>query len=98
MAAINVNACINISLFIMNCNDSDSSSSSSSSSEEFSEHSDNYDKEEDECISNAELEILYAVLMIEETHGEVVCSEKIFDYVERVIPGYSRHVFKEHFR
>ncbi|XP_011704934.1 PREDICTED: uncharacterized protein LOC105460195 [Wasmannia auropunctata] len=94
MAAANVNACVNISLFIMNCNDSDSSS------EESSEHSDNYseEEEEDEYISHFELEILYLVLMVGETRGETIYLDKISDYVERVIPGYSRRVFKEHLR
>ncbi|XP_018392976.1 PREDICTED: uncharacterized protein LOC108772029 [Cyphomyrmex costatus] len=94
MAAINIIVCVNISLFIVN-HDSDSSSSS----EESDEHSDNIsDEEQDEYTLHSELEILYAVLMVGETRGETVWSEKISDYVEHVIPGYSRHVFKEHFR
>jgi len=33
-----------------------------------------------------------------ETRGETVIKEKLTDFVERVISGYTRHVFKEHFR
>jgi len=94
MAVIDVKACVNISLMYYNESDSSSSSSSVESDEYFFRTFEN----EDEYILNSELEILYAVLMVGETRGETVYSEKISDYVERVIPGYSRHVFKEHFR
>jgi len=80
----------------MYCNESDSNSSSSSV--ESDEHFLRTFENEDEYILNSELKILYAVLMVGETRGETVYSEKIFDYVERVIPGYSQHVFKKHFR
>lgn len=61
--------------------------------------SDSEDDEEEDIVSvNIELELMYAILMTNETRGEVVHNEKIEDYVERVVPGYSRAVFKEHFR
>lgn len=57
------------------------------------------DSEDEENISlNTELEIIYLVLMVAETRGETVYIDKIEDYVERVIPGYSRTISKEHFR
>ncbi|XP_032690661.1 putative nuclease HARBI1 isoform X2 [Odontomachus brunneus] len=36
--------------------------------------------------------------MVAETRGETVFNEKIDNYVERVVPGYSRTIFKEHSR
>lgn len=45
-----------------------------------------------------ELEILYTISFINETRGEMVFAQKLTDYVERVIPGYSKTIFKEHFR
>ncbi|KMQ83893.1 nuclease harbi1, partial [Lasius niger] len=44
------------------------------------------------------MEILYTILIVNETRGEMVFVEKLTDYVERIIPGYSRTIFKEHFR
>lgn len=63
----------------------------SSSSSELSE-SDISSAEEDEEF------IFYAILMIANTRGENVPREILTDYVERVVPGYSRQQFKEHFR
>ncbi|KYN30237.1 Putative nuclease HARBI1 [Trachymyrmex cornetzi] len=60
------------------------------------------DSSENEDIENEnglnEEELLYALLMFDTTHREMVISEKLSDYVERVIPNYSRTVFKQHFR
>ncbi|XP_018300775.1 uncharacterized protein [Mycetomoellerius zeteki] len=56
------------------------------------------DNENEELCLNEELEILYFILMLDTTRGEMIISEKLSDYVERVIPGYSKTVFKEHFR
>ncbi|XP_071635288.1 putative nuclease HARBI1 [Temnothorax longispinosus] len=78
------------SLLLINSNDNEISSSESSDSE-------NEDKDED-ILFNSEMEILYTVLMVNETRGEMVFVEKLTDYVERVIPGYSKTIFKEHFR
>lgn len=36
--------------------------------------------------------------MVENTRGENIPCEKLTDYVEQVVPGYSRQQFKEHFR
>jgi len=41
---------------------------------------------------------IYAIIMVGNTRGTNIPSEKLFDYVERVVPGYSRQEFKEHFR
>jgi len=64
----------------------DETSSSSSNSEE------DFSNEESEVCT------LYAILMVNETRGETSQMEKLTDYVERVVPGYSRIIFKEHFR
>lgn len=68
-------------------------------------------KEEDSNFSNSssdeselsdkeqtDISILYAVLMMENTRRVNISREKLTDYVERVVPGYSRQQFKEHFR
>lgn len=55
-------------------------------------------EEDEEDIPINELELIYGALMVAETRGEAVYKEKIEDYVERVIPNYSRIVFKEYFR
>jgi len=78
---------------IDDANESDSSELSSSSDNNYSE-----EEYEDNSSVGHELEILYSVLMVGETRGETVIKEKLTDFVERVIPGYTRHVFKEHFR
>lgn len=62
-----------------------------------SESSDSDSDDEDELIVHSELELLYAILVTNETRGEMF-AEKLTGYVERVIPGYSRIIFKEHFR
>lgn len=36
--------------------------------------------------------------MVKETRGETLQIGKITDYVERIVPEYSRNTFKEHFR
>lgn len=59
--------------------------------------SESSENEDEDIILNLELEILYAILFVNETRGEVFV-EKLTNYVERVIPDYSRIVFKEHFR
>jgi len=61
----------------------------SSSSDDESELSD----EEETDIST-----LYAILMTGNTRGVNIPQHKLTDYVERVVPGYSRQQFKEHFR
>ncbi|XP_018359987.1 PREDICTED: putative nuclease HARBI1 [Trachymyrmex cornetzi] len=91
MDSTTINCAVNIvTIFLIH----DSSESSSSSSD------DNYSDEEyeDSLSTNQELEILYSILMVGETRGETVVQEKITDFVERVIPGYTRRIFKEHFR
>lgn len=65
-----------------------------SSSSDSSDSSDSEKEDED----TLEMETLYAILMVDETRGEMVFTEKLTDYGERVIPGYSKTVFKEHFR
>ncbi|KMQ86383.1 nuclease harbi1 [Lasius niger] len=66
--------------------DNDETSSLSSSSEE------------DSSDEESEMHTLYAMLMVNETRGETPQMEKLTDYVERVVPGYFRITFKEHFR
>lgn len=66
--------------------DNDKISSSSSSSEE------------DSSDEESEMRTLYAILMVNETRGETPQMEKLTDYVERVVPGYSKITFKQHFR
>ncbi|XP_029176982.1 putative nuclease HARBI1 [Nylanderia fulva] len=66
--------------------------------EEINSSSDTTDSDsEDEVEDSYELELIYLILMIAETRGETVFNEKM-DYIERVVPNYSRTVFKEHFR
>lgn len=50
--------------------------------------------------SDEEIDIstLYAIIMVGQTRGVNVPREKLTDYVERVVPGYSRQQFKERFR
>lgn len=67
--------------------------SNSSSEDEFTEN-----EEDIISICDDEIEILSAIIMINETRGEVIPTEKLSSYVERVIPSYSRITFKEHFR
>ena len=56
------------------------------------------DKEyEDSLSTSQELKILYLIIMMGEICGETVVKE-ITDFVERIIPRYMRHIFKEHFR
>lgn len=69
--------------------DNDEISSLSSESES--------ESEEDSSEEN-EMRILYAMLMVNKTWGEIPQIEKLTDYVERVVPEYSRITFKEHFR
>lgn len=67
-------------------------------------------KEEDSCVSSSSSDegefssdeeetdtILYTILMVENTRENIPC-EKLTDYIERFVPGYSRQQFKEHFR
>lgn len=37
-------------------------------------------------------------ILVNELHDKVMRRVKIDNYIEGVIPGYSKHVFKEHFR
>ncbi|XP_011641266.1 uncharacterized protein LOC105429787 [Pogonomyrmex barbatus] len=89
-----INCAVGVTMFLINdVNESDSSESSIWSSDDY------YSNEEYEnSLSISDLEILYSVLMVNETRGETIFKEKITDFVERVIPGYTRRVFKEHFR
>lgn len=54
--------------------------------------------EEDSSDKENQMRTLYAILMVNETRGETLQMEKLIDYVERVVSGYSRITFKEHFR
>lgn len=63
---------------------SSSSSSSSSENEEKDDHS--------------TFDFGLAFVIAKTTRGEVVQTSKIVDYVERIVPGYSRNTFREHFR
>lgn len=92
MDTTKINCAVNIitTFLIDEDNYSDSSKSSNSSCDDYSDEE--YDS------PNYELEILYSILMVGETRGETIFKEKITDFVERVIPGYTRSVFKEHFR
>jgi len=76
------------SFLLINNNNNETSSSESSESE----------NEDEDTLFNLEFEILYTMLIIDETRGEMVFVEKLSDYVERVIPGYSRTIFKQHFQ
>ncbi|KYN27503.1 hypothetical protein ALC57_03101 [Trachymyrmex cornetzi] len=74
-------------LFISNViNECDSSSSSSLSSSSSSDS-------EDEG-----LQALYLVQLINETCNEVTVRKKLENYVEIIVPGYTKYEFKEHFR
>jgi len=77
---------ITVSSFLIKEEDSNFLSSSSDDESELSD-------EEETDIST-----LYAILMIENTRGVNIPQHKLTDYVERVVPGYSRQQFKEHFR
>ncbi|KAJ8928484.1 hypothetical protein NQ314_018954 [Rhamnusium bicolor] len=70
------------------CANDESDSMSSSPSNESDEEDD----------LDAELQLLYTIIMIGETRGEQKLGEKISDYVERVVPSYTRNIFREHFR
>ena len=74
-----------ISLTIKN-NNIESDSSESSDSDDDSEN-----------ISLKDCQILYSLLKLSKMRGKVN-TVKITDYVERVIPNYSKLAFKEHFR
>lgn len=67
----------------------DSYLSSSSESENGSES----DSDEETDMST-----IYAIIIVGNTRGTNIPSEKLFDYIKRVVPGYSRQEFKEHFR
>jgi len=95
MDSTTINRVVSIATIYLigDANESDNNELSSSSSDN------NYSEEEYEDSSSVghELEILYSILMVGETRGETVIKEKLTDFVERVIPEYTRHV-KEHFR
>lgn len=65
---------------------------SESSDSEDSDQNDVYSDEEDEIM------VLYAIVMVHSTRGNIIPRESINDYVERVVAGYSRQHFKKHFR
>lgn len=73
------------SLSVMMNTKEDFSSSDSSNSSDLSE-------------SGEEMSTTCAIVMIGQTRGTNIPRERLFDYVERVVPGYSRQQFKEHFR
>lgn len=52
---------------------------------------------EDELKLENDLQILQAIVMVNETRGETKI-EKLTGFVERVIPNYLRDTFKENFR
>ena len=56
------------------------------------------DSESEDEDLNYDLQISYALTMMKETRGEVTPIKKLSEFVERIIPGYSRTLFKEHFR
>ncbi|XP_025160520.1 uncharacterized protein LOC112589872 [Harpegnathos saltator] len=65
---------------------------SSSSSSDSNDNKDDFNDEE------IDMRTLYVMLMANKTRGQTRQVEKVNDYVERVIPGYSKITFKEHFR
>ncbi|XP_018309791.1 uncharacterized protein, partial [Mycetomoellerius zeteki] len=81
-----VSSTIICSLPLLDIDGKDETSSSSNSSVE-----DSSDEEND-------MRTLYTILMVNETRGANHPIEKLTDYVERVVPGYSKIIFKEHFR
>lgn len=54
------------------------------------------DDNDDICVRD--MQTLYCILMTNKVRGKMIATEKITDYVERVIPNYSNNAFKEHFR
>lgn len=68
------------STFVMNTEEDLYSSSSNNDSSES-----NFSSDEENGIST-----LYAILMVGETRGPSILCEKLTNYVERVVPGYSR--------
>ncbi|XP_011169072.1 putative nuclease HARBI1 [Solenopsis invicta] len=74
------------SMILLNNDESDSSISSESEN----------DDHHDICIRD--MQILYSILMANKVRGKMIATEKITDYVERVIPNYSNNTFKQHFR
>jgi len=74
-------------MILLNKNDESDSSISSES-----ENDDN----DDICVRD--MQTLYCILMANKVRGKMIATEKITDYVERVIPNYSNNAFKEHFR
>lgn len=80
-----------ISVIFCFTNKEEDSCVSSSSNDENNEFSSD-DEEEDDMAT------LYAILMVQNTRGVIIPSEKLSDYVERVVPGYLPQQFKEHFR
>lgn len=53
------------------------------------------DDNDDICVRD--MQTLYCILMTNKVRGKMIATEKITDYVERVIPNYSKYAFKEHF-
>jgi len=81
-----VNAAL-VTLLSMNNNTINNYNTISSTSECTSSESED---EEDEMF---ELEILYTIFIVNETRGKMIVNKQ-----SRVIPGYSKTIFKEHFR
>lgn len=82
-----VSSTIICSLPLLDIDGKDDETSSSSSS-----------SDEDSSDQESEMFTLYTILMVNETRSENCPIEKLTDYVERVVPGYSKIMFKEHFR
>jgi len=74
-------------MILLNKNDESDSSISSES-----ENDDN----DDICVRD--IQTLYCILMVNKVRGKIIATEKITDYVERVIPNYLNIEFKKHFR
>jgi len=85
-----VNAVL-VTLLSMNNNTINNYNTISSTSECTSSESED---EEDEMF---ELEILYTIFIVNKTRGKMIVNKQL-NYVARVIPGYSKTIFKEHFR
>lgn len=84
----NVKTLLTVSITSLIFSKNDESDSSQSSENEL----------EDEDISLRDMQTLYCILLGSKVRGKMIGTEKITDYVDRVIPNYSNITFKEHFR
>ncbi|XP_072751058.1 uncharacterized protein [Anoplolepis gracilipes] len=67
--------------------------------EDFHDETSSSSSSEEDCYQeNDDMPTLCAILMVHETRGEISVLEKLSDYVERVVLGYSKTTFKQHFR